>query len=78
MTKLLKELLKFEGIRKLGVDEEGLLKTLAVIVLCQLWRTIFMTAFIEEGAWKYLDSIDLVLTEAKREHQPKYYLLQNV
>jgi hypothetical protein len=77
-TKLLTELLQFEGIKKLGVDEEGILQTLAVMVLSQLWRTIFITAFIEEGAWKYLDSIDLVLTEAKREHQPRYYLLQNI
>lgn len=77
-TKLLKELLEFEGIRKLGVDEERILQALAVMVLSQLWKTIKITAFVEEGAWRYLGSIDLVVTEAKKEHRPKYYLLQNV
>jgi len=72
--KRLKELLQLEEIKELGINEERTLQTLTVMVLNQIWQTIKEVAFIEAGAWKFFKSLNLVVTEVKKEDQPKYYL----
>jgi len=78
MTKRLKNILQLEEIKELGVDEEKILQSLTVMVLNQIWQTIVEVAMIEAGAWRLFKSLDLIVTEAKKEDQPKYYLLQNI
>jgi len=79
--KLLRELLQWtspEEIKELNVDEEKILRVLPIMVLSQIWQTIKDVAFIEAGAWKFFKLLNLVVTEVKKEDQPKYHLFQNM
>lgn len=77
-TKRLEEILQVEEIRKLGIDEERTLQALTVMVLNQVWQIIKEVAIIETGSWEFFKSLDLIVTEARKEDQPKYYLFQSM
>jgi len=77
-TKRVKQLLQIDEIRELNISEENILQALAVMILNQIWQTIVEVAVIDAGAWKLFKSLDVRVTEARKEDQPKYYLLQTI
>jgi|GEM_PF-2342938 len=77
-TKRLKDVVQGEEIEKLGIDEEKTVQTLTLMVLNQVWQIIKEEVLLETGSWDFFKSLNLTVTEARKEEQPKYYLFQSM